>query len=80
MPFGLSGAAYILAAAICFVLNDCGKVAVAYYDDIIVHFKCRQDHLEHLKKIFKFLARYGILINLQKSEFIKTSIEFLGKV
>ena len=80
MPFGLSGAAYSLAAAICFVLNDCRTVAVEYYDDIIVHFKCRQDHLEHLKKIFKVLATYGILINLQKSEFIETSIEFLGYI
>ena len=50
MPFGFSGAAYTLAAASHFILNNCGKFAVAYYDDIIVHSKCRQDHLKHLKK------------------------------
>ena len=41
MPFGLSGAANTLAAAFH---------SVAYYDDIIVRSKCRQDHFEHLKK------------------------------
>ena len=78
--FVLSGAVYNLAVAIHFVLNDCRKFAVAYYDDIIVHSKCRQDHLEHLEKIFKFLAKSGILINLQKSGLIKTSVEFLGHI
>ena len=37
MSLGISGAAYTLAAAIHSVLNVCKKVAVAYYDDIIVH-------------------------------------------
>ena len=54
MPFGLSGVAYTLAAAIHFVLNDCRQIAVAYYTDIIVHSKCWQDHFEHLKKNLKF--------------------------
>ena len=53
MPFEFSGAAYTLAAASHFILNNCRKFAVAYYDDIIVHSKCQQDHLEHLKKINK---------------------------
>ena len=80
MLFGLSGAAYTLAASIHFVLNDCRKFAVAYYDDIIAHSKCRQDHSDHLKMFFKVLATCGILINLQKSEFIKTSVEFLAHI
>ena len=80
MPFELSGATYTLAAAIHFVLNDCRKFAVAYYDDIIVHSKRRQDHLEHLKKNFKVLATSAILINLQKLGFTKTSVEFLDHV
>ena len=47
-----------------------GKFGVAYYDDIIVHSKCRQDHFEQLKIVFNVWATYGVLINLQKWEFI----------
>ena len=80
MPFRLSGAAYTLATTIHFVLNDCRQIAVAYYSDIIVHSKCWQDHFEHPKKKFKVLVTCGILINLQKSEFVKTSVEFLRHI
>ena len=53
MPFGLRGASLSLAAAIVEILSNCRSFARAYYDDCIVTSRGREQHLQHLEKIFQ---------------------------
>ena len=49
-----------------------------YIDDIIIFSKSEEKHFEPLKTFFKQLDQHGIFINVIKSEFEKTELNFLG--
>ena len=51
-----------------------------YIDDIRVASKNEKEHMEHLRIIFQRLKDYGLQINVNKSEFGKDQITFLGFV
>ncbi|ORD96477.1 POL2 [Hepatospora eriocheir] len=79
MPFGLRNAPshfqnimYVVLQK--FIPNKC----IAYMDDIIVFSKGKEEHYNILKEILNQLAEYGLKINLDKCQFIKKEIEFLG--
>lgn len=77
MPFGLRNAAQTFQRFINEVTRDLTFVFV-YIDDILVSSNHYQEHLHHLKILFARLAKYGISINVSKSEFAKNEIDFLG--
>ena len=80
MPFGLHGALFSLAAAMSSVLEDCKEFCGIYYDDSII-FSCDVgSHLEHLKIVFEKFAEFGLLVNLEKCQFIQESVTFLGHI
>ena len=54
-PFGLSQAPASFQLLIDQVLMGCGDFAMGYLDDIIVFSKSEEEHLQHLKEIFKRL-------------------------
>ena len=70
MSLGLTEAAPTLAAVMHLVLHDCRPY---YYS-----FQFRPSNFVQLKKFLTVLAKYGILIYLHKSKFVKTSVVFLG--
>ncbi len=78
MPFGLSGAAFSLSAALGFVLKDCKEFACAYYDDIVVHSENMESHLQHLETVLNKLATYNLQVNFAKCEFVKGLVNFVG--
>jgi len=56
------------------------KVIVVYLDNVTVYSKNRNDHLSHLKQIFKHCRKYGISLNPKKSIFAVTESKLLGFV
>ena len=47
------------------------KFCFVYVDDIVIFSKSLQEHSQHLKLIFEELKRYGLKIQLDKSEFLR---------
>ena len=53
VPFGLAQAPAYFQQLISIVLQDCSDFAMAYLDDIIIFSQNEEDHLNHIKIIFK---------------------------
>ena len=56
MPFGLVNAPVTFQRAMSFALQDCAGFAICYIDDILVYSYNRQQHLEHLSRVFHCLG------------------------
>lgn len=79
LPFGLKNAPSIFQRMINDVLHPLlGKACYVYIDDIIVFGRNKIEHIENLKKVFALLEGANLKVNLEKSKFLKTSVEFLG--
>ena len=51
-----------------------------YLDDIVVYSITLQEHVEHLKKVFKVLRENQLYVKREKCEFAQPKIHFLGHV
>lgn len=49
------------------------KISLVYLDDIII-----QEHYENIRKILARLKQYNLKIQLDKSEFIRNEVAYLG--
>lgn len=79
LPFGLKNAPSIFQRTLDDVLRDhIGKICYVYIDDIVIFSKTEKEHFENLRKIFKTLESANFKIQLDKCEFLKTEVEFLG--
>lgn len=81
MPFGLKNAPSTFQRVMDNILREhIGVRCLVYMDDIIVFSTSLQEHTENLAKIFKTLRNYNMKIQLDKSEFLKKEVSFLGHV
>ena len=80
MPFGLVNAPATFQHAISFALQDCTSSAIYYIDDILVYSHNRQQHLEHLSRVFHCLGRHKYHVRLEKCEFMQRTVNFLSYV
>lgn len=81
MPFGLKTAPATFQRIMDNVLKEPqGKLCLVYLDDIIMLSTSQQEHGENLKKIFQRLREANLKVQLDKSEFLKKEIEFLGHI
>lgn len=81
MPFGLKNAPSTFQRAMDNVLRGLqGKICLVYMDDIIIYSTSLQEHLDSLKQVFDRLISYNMKIQLDKSEFLQKTVEFLGHV
>lgn len=81
MPFGLKNAPSTFQRVMDNVLRDLqGKVCLVYMDDIIVFSTSLQEHLENLKSVFKKLRESNLKIQINKSEFLRKEVSFLGHI
>lgn len=53
---------------------------VVYIDDVIVFDTCWEEHLDHVEKLILRLNEAGLVVNLQKCEFVQTRVQNLGYV
>ena len=77
MPFGLKNAAQAfqrLMDTVCRGLD----FAFVYIDDILVASKDAETHKQHLRLLFQRLQEHGLVVNVSKCQFGRSSLDFLG--
>ncbi|KAG0442034.1 Transposon Ty3-G Gag-Pol polyprotein [Dictyocoela muelleri] len=77
MPFGLTNAPKTFQRAMDKLFGDLSFVKV-YLDDIVVHSCSEEEHHHHLEIVMNIINENFLKINLEKSEFYKEEIYFLG--
>jgi len=77
MPFGLCNAAQTFQRFIDTALREL-KFCHGYLDDLLIASKNEEEHQQHLEEVFKRLKKFGLSINVAKSKFLETEVEYLG--
>ena len=53
---------------------------IAYIDDLLIHSRTWEEHIDHLATAFRILQEHNLKVNLEKCEFGKKSVSYLGHV
>lgn len=81
MPFGLKNAPATFQRVMDQILRGLvNKTCLVYLDDIIIFSTSLQEHITNIKEIFNRLRDAGLKIQLDKSEFIKREVAYLGHI
>ncbi len=81
MPFGLKNAPATFQSYINSVLRPfLEKSVILYLDDILVYSKDLEDHQNQVHTILKTLLENNLYAKLEKCEFDKPEVEFLGHI
>ena len=78
MPFGLRNAPATFQRFIDAALAGCESFAFWYLDDILIFSSNQQQHEEHLRRIFSRLQQHQLRLSLEKCEFYREELDFLG--
>lgn len=79
MPFGLKNAPATFQRVMDCMLRDLiGVCCFVYMDDIIIFSTSLEEHQLHLDMIMKRLKEAGLKIQLDKCEFFRNEVQFLG--
>ena len=79
MPFGLKNIGTTYQRTVTVIFHEIFHDYVEdYIDDLVVKSKKKQDHLEHLRKVFKWCRNYVLKMNPLKCAFGVTEGKFLG--
>jgi hypothetical protein len=81
MPFGLTNA----PAVFQHLMNDIFReymeeFVMVYLDDILIFSKDQETHNKHVRLVLVTLREHGLYAKLEKCEFDKSSVAFLGYV
>ena len=60
------------------VPTQCTEIALNYLDNIMIFSEMWQEHLGHLKEVFKWLQAADFRIKCSKCEFSETKMHYLG--
>lgn len=81
MPFGLKNAPSTFQRTMEEVLKEyLHRFCFVYIDDVVVFSKSLEEHLQHLTLIFKKFRLYNLKVQLDKSEFLRKEVPFLGHI
>ncbi|GBG62762.1 hypothetical protein CBR_g32352 [Chara braunii] len=79
MPLGLTNAPTTFQSLMDKVLREqIGRFVVVYLDDILIFSKSMEEHLKHLKEVLAILKKTQLHLNLEKFEFGKDGVIYLG--
>lgn len=77
MTFGLCNAAQTMQRLMNAITLDL-PFAFVYLDDILISSTSPEEHKQHLHQLFKRLQDNGLCVNVDKCEFAKNELTFLG--
>ncbi|GFT51690.1 retrovirus-related Pol polyprotein from transposon opus [Trichonephila clavipes] len=60
------------------VLSPHHNYCRSYIDDVAVFSETWSDHMQHLEGVFKTLRAVGLTVNIEKCDFGKSQVKFLG--
>jgi hypothetical protein len=81
MPFGLTNAPSTFQRLMDNIFKDViGKYVVVYLDDLNIYSSSFEEHLKHLKEVFRRLKLAGLKLKPQKCYFANNELKFLGYV
>lgn len=78
VPFGLQSASSALVRAMQNILDKFDTFCVHYIDDILIYSETEAKHVEHLDTVLNALNEAGLKLNLEKCEFFRTYVRYLG--
>ena len=79
VPFGLAQAPTYFQELMIEILKDF-NFAIAYLDDIIIFSQIAEEHLDHIKQVFKKLQSAHLSMKLSKCHFFMKEIQYLGHI
>lgn len=81
MPFGLKNAPATFQRVMDNILRGIqNEKCLTYLDDIIIFSTSLQEHLQSLKSVFQRLRESNFKIQLDKSEFLRKEVAYLGHI
>lgn len=81
MPFGLKGSPSTFQRVMDNILRGIqNEICFVYLDDIIIFSTSLQEHLERLRQVFERIRGANLKIQLDKSEFLRKEVQYLGHV
>ncbi|MGH7974471.1 MAG: reverse transcriptase domain-containing protein [bacterium] len=79
LPLGLANSPDIFQDRMSYLMIGLLEFAKTYLDDILVMSKGSfEDHLQKLREVFKRLSMANLKVNVTKSKFCQTEVEYLG--
>lgn len=77
MPFGLKNEPSTFQRLMDVVLRGISTV-MTYLDDVIIYSTSLQEHIDKCKQVFDRFRNHNLKIQINKSEFLKKEVKFLG--
>ena len=79
LPFGLCNAPSAYSRLVQMALDRLPKgFALGYIDDIIIHSRSLEDHIDHLRQVVALHKQCGLRLNLAKCHVVQEEVEYLG--
>lgn len=79
MSFGLTSAPITFMIVMNEVLKDyIGVFTVVYLDNILIFHNTKEEHVKHLELVLRKLQEEKLIVNLEKSDFMKEELVYLG--